>query len=154
MSELKQSSKDSDNEIDDNQIVPETKKLPRQDISTISGKFMNPFTGSSAVMTSCKHFAHRDCLNKYYNQQATNHEQMFQKQICGFEDGEFQCPICKSINNTVFPMYSLDEVAKASNLFGDIPVPENVNSPEEFILDDKSKKLVDFYMDFFSLLTI
>lgn len=74
LNEIKQSSKNSSENEEEDQIVPEITKLPKLDIPKVSGKFMNPYTGSSAVMTTCKHYSHRDCLNKYYNQQATNHE--------------------------------------------------------------------------------
>ena len=68
MSELKLPSPLSGSDDDDeDQIVPDTKKLKKLDIARICGKSMNPYTGSSAVMTTCKHFSHRDCLNKYYN---------------------------------------------------------------------------------------
>lgn len=44
-------------------------------------------------------------------------------------------------------MYSLDEVAKEQQLFSD-------SQDDKFEVSDKAKKLIDFYMDFFSLLTI
>ena len=73
---------------------------------------MNPITGSAAIITNCKHYSHLECLRKYYLQQETAQDNQYQKQLSGFSAGEFACPICKGINNSIMPSYSFLEVSK------------------------------------------
>jgi hypothetical protein len=83
-------------------------RLPLLDIPKLVGGFLNPYTGSGAVLTNCKHYSHINCLRKYYEQQEMSYEAQYQKSLSGFSDGEFACPVCKSLNNALMPIYSLD----------------------------------------------
>ena len=72
--------------------------------------FINPYTGSGCVLTNCKHFAHLSCLRDYLHEEQTAVGQDNTQKLKGFIPGEFNCPICKGINNTIIPIYSLKEI--------------------------------------------
>ena len=58
-----------------------------------------------------------------------NQEAQYQKRLSGFSDGEFACPICKSINNAIMPIYEIGKISQ---------------------LDEKMKNLVDFVLEIIS----
>lgn len=101
---------------------------------------MNPYNGSGAVISSCKHFTHISCLQEYMTKQQTEDAAIYNKKISGLNDDEFQCPICKGICNIVIPAKSLDEL------------PE-VWEPQ-LLVTDEIKALLDFYVQFYSQLTL
>jgi len=73
---------------------------------------LNKYTGSGGVLTNCKHYAHLECLSKYHQQQETVNDNIQYRRISGLTEGEFQCPICKSINNALMPIYSLRDIVQ------------------------------------------
>lgn len=79
-------------------------------ISGGNSGFINPYTGSGCVVVNCKHFSHLSCLRDYLHQQQTAAENDNTQKLKGFIPGEFNCPICKGINNTIIPIYSLKEI--------------------------------------------
>jgi len=105
---------------------------------------MNKYSGSGAVFTNCKHYAHLDCLEKYHQQQETGLENQYQKQLTGLGGGEFACPICKSINNGLMPIYSLESVAQ------DIECLVRQTAGGKYVLDADAKRILDLYTEFIS----
>jgi hypothetical protein len=74
-----------------------------------------------------------------------------QKRLSGFNSGEFSCPICKSINNCLVPIFSLSEIAKeVESLQGNYADSEE--APLQFFIDDVGKKVLDFFTEYLSLI--
>jgi hypothetical protein len=112
---------------------------------SIYNTYLNDITGSASVINNCKHHAHLECLRKYHLQQASLHEGEYQKKISGFSFGEFACPICKSINNSILPSKSLSQVRK------NMPDLQSLEE-NEVVISDATVQLLDFYTDVFSAL--
>ena len=94
------------------------------------------------MISNCKHYSHVECLRKYHLEQEGNHEHDYQKRISGLRFGEFQCPVCKSINNGIMPSLSLEDACKLDDF--------ELTEGDDGKMSDKALKLLDFYMDLLS----
>ena len=108
---------------------------------------MNKYTGSGGVLTNCKHYAHLECLSKYHQQQETVNDNIQQRRISGLSEGEFQCPICKSINNGLMPIYSLRDIV-LDNIESLQPKEAKGQSVSRYDITDQAKLILDFYVEF------
>jgi hypothetical protein len=119
-------------------------KLTKSNIAKLvcnsqSPSFLNEYTGAGAVVTQCKHYAHLSCLRKYYLEQTTE-EGQHNQQLTGFSPDEFACPICKSIQNSLVPIYSLKDFE------GEMDVQ---TKKDKFVSSqEKDIPLMEFYVDY------
>ena len=104
---------------------------------------LNSATGAAAIITNCKHHAHIECLQKYRTQQATLPEQDYQVQINGLNKGETACPICKCVNNSILPAYSLKQLLESE------PELQSVFTKNAVKISNKSIERLTMYADVF-----
>uniref|UniRef100_A0A8C9WAF7 E3 ubiquitin-protein ligase n=1 Tax=Scleropages formosus TaxID=113540 RepID=A0A8C9WAF7_SCLFO len=101
------------------------KGLPKAE--TYNPLFMHPDLAVGTHTGSCGHVMHASCWQKYFEAvQNTSRSRLHAEPIIDLENGEYMCPLCKSLCNTVVPLIPLD------------PLPlhfHSVNKSEEEITD-------------------
>lgn len=134
---------DMKDQIDSN---PASYKLQKQAIVKIvcnsDSGYLNEYTGAGSVVTNCKHHSHLSCLRKYYLEQ-TSQEGQYNKKLTGFSSDEFSCPICKSINNSIVPIYSFRDFELELQL-------DPQDQGEALVLSDQDIGVMEFYVDYFA----
>ncbi|XP_044293209.1 E3 ubiquitin-protein ligase UBR1 isoform X3 [Varanus komodoensis] len=70
--------------------------------------FMNPDLSCGTHTGSCGHVMHASCWQKYFEAIQLNSRQHHHvEQVFDLENGEYLCPLCKSLCNTVIPIIPL-----------------------------------------------
>ncbi|XP_008102293.2 E3 ubiquitin-protein ligase UBR1 isoform X2 [Anolis carolinensis] len=71
--------------------------------------FMNPDLSCGTHTGSCGHVMHAACWQKYFEAIQLNSRQRHHvEQVFDLENGEYLCPLCKSLCNTVIPIIPLE----------------------------------------------
>ncbi|KAL0969076.1 hypothetical protein UPYG_G00222340 [Umbra pygmaea] len=71
--------------------------------------FMPPDLAVGTHTGSCGHVMHATCWQKYFEAvQNTTRNRLHAEQIIDLENGEYMCPLCKSLCNTVVPLVPLE----------------------------------------------
>uniref|UniRef100_A0AAX7URF3 E3 ubiquitin-protein ligase n=1 Tax=Astatotilapia calliptera TaxID=8154 RepID=A0AAX7URF3_ASTCA len=82
-------------------------KIPRP--GTSYPLFMSPDLAVGTHTGSCGHVMHATCWQKYYEAvQNTTRNRLHAELIIDLENGEYLCPLCKSLCNTVVPLIPLE----------------------------------------------
>uniref|UniRef100_A0A8B9QUZ7 E3 ubiquitin-protein ligase n=1 Tax=Anas platyrhynchos TaxID=8839 RepID=A0A8B9QUZ7_ANAPL len=75
---------------------------------TLDPLFMHPDLPCGTHTGSCGHVMHATCWQKYFEAMQLNFRQRLHvEQIFDLENGEYLCPLCKSLCNTVIPIVPL-----------------------------------------------
>ncbi|NWW52120.1 UBR1 ligase, partial [Pedionomus torquatus] len=75
---------------------------------TLDPLFMHPDLPCGTHTGSCGHVMHAACWQKYFEAMQLNFRQRLHvEQIFDLENGEYLCPLCKSLCNTVIPIIPL-----------------------------------------------
>ncbi|XP_069714255.1 E3 ubiquitin-protein ligase UBR1 isoform X1 [Phaenicophaeus curvirostris] len=75
---------------------------------TLDPLFMHPDLPCGTHTGSCGHVMHAVCWQKYFEAMQLNFRQRLHvEQIFDLENGEYLCPLCKSLCNTVIPIVPL-----------------------------------------------
>ncbi|XP_065694487.1 E3 ubiquitin-protein ligase UBR1 isoform X3 [Patagioenas fasciata] len=75
---------------------------------TLDPLFMHPDLPCGTHAGSCGHVMHAACWQKYFEAMQLNFRQRLHvEQIFDLENGEYLCPLCKSLCNTVIPIVPL-----------------------------------------------
>ncbi|XP_032917905.1 E3 ubiquitin-protein ligase UBR1 isoform X1 [Catharus ustulatus] len=75
---------------------------------TLDPLFMHPDLPCGTHTGSCGHVMHAACWQKYFEAMQLNFRQRLHvEQIFDLENGEYLCPLCKSLCNTVIPIVPL-----------------------------------------------
>ncbi|OXB63359.1 hypothetical protein ASZ78_001935 [Callipepla squamata] len=75
---------------------------------TVDPLFMHPDLPCGTHTGSCGHVMHAACWQKYFEAMQLNFRQRLHvEQIFDLENGEYLCPLCKSLCNTVIPIVPL-----------------------------------------------
>ncbi|KPP76647.1 E3 ubiquitin-protein ligase UBR1-like [Scleropages formosus] len=83
------------------------KGLPKAE--TYNPLFMHPDLAVGTHTGSCGHVMHASCWQKYFEAvQNTSRSRLHAEPIIDLENGEYMCPLCKSLCNTVVPLIPLD----------------------------------------------
>ncbi|XP_053127258.1 E3 ubiquitin-protein ligase UBR1 isoform X2 [Hemicordylus capensis] len=70
--------------------------------------FMNPDLSCGTHTGSCGHVMHAACWQKYFEAiQLNSRQRLHVEQVFDLGNGEYLCPLCKSLCNTVIPMIPL-----------------------------------------------
>ncbi|XP_066487271.1 E3 ubiquitin-protein ligase UBR1 isoform X2 [Tiliqua scincoides] len=70
--------------------------------------FMDPDLSCGTHTGSCGHVMHAACWQKYFEAiQLNSRQRLHVEQVFDLENGEYLCPLCKSLCNTVIPMIPL-----------------------------------------------
>ncbi|XP_051941847.1 E3 ubiquitin-protein ligase UBR1 isoform X3 [Hippocampus zosterae] len=79
--------------------------------ATLYPTFMPPDLAVGTHTGSCGHVMHATCWQKYFEVvQNTTRNRLHAELIIDLENGEFLCPLCKSLCNTVVPLIPLEPV--------------------------------------------
>uniref|UniRef100_A0A674MHK8 E3 ubiquitin-protein ligase n=1 Tax=Takifugu rubripes TaxID=31033 RepID=A0A674MHK8_TAKRU len=71
--------------------------------------FMSPYLALGTHTGSCGHVMHATCWQKYFEAvQNTSRNRLHAEMIIDLENGEYLCPLCKSLCNTVIPLIPLE----------------------------------------------
>ncbi|KAJ8290377.1 hypothetical protein GJAV_G00012060 [Gymnothorax javanicus] len=83
------------------------KTLPNTE--TFDPLFMHPDLAVGTHTGSCGHVMHATCWQKYFEAvQNTTRNRLHAELIIDLENGEYMCPLCKSLCNTVVPLIPLE----------------------------------------------
>uniref|UniRef100_A0A674J3P7 E3 ubiquitin-protein ligase n=1 Tax=Terrapene triunguis TaxID=2587831 RepID=A0A674J3P7_9SAUR len=75
---------------------------------TLDPLFMDPDLSCGTHTGSCGHVMHAACWQKYFEaMQLNSRQRLHVEQIFDLENGEYLCPLCKSLCNTVIPIIPL-----------------------------------------------
>ncbi|KAG7466311.1 hypothetical protein MATL_G00163480 [Megalops atlanticus] len=86
------------------------KALPNSE--TFDPLFMHPDLAVGTHTGSCGHVMHATCWQKYFEAvQNTTRNRLHADLIIDLENGEYLCPLCKSLCNTVIPLIPLEPLA-------------------------------------------
>ncbi|XP_035281219.1 E3 ubiquitin-protein ligase UBR1 isoform X2 [Anguilla anguilla] len=86
------------------------KTLPNTE--TFDPLFMHPDLAVGTHTGSCGHVMHATCWQKYFEAvQNTTRNRLHAELIVDLENGEYMCPLCKSLCNTVVPLIPLEPLA-------------------------------------------
>ncbi|KAK7904739.1 hypothetical protein WMY93_017346 [Mugilogobius chulae] len=81
------------------------------DDSTCYPLFMPPELAVGTHTGSCGHVMHATCWQKYFEAvQNTTRNRLHAELIFDLENGEYLCPLCKSLCNTVVPLIPLEQL--------------------------------------------
>uniref|UniRef100_A0A6I8NA37 E3 ubiquitin-protein ligase n=2 Tax=Ornithorhynchus anatinus TaxID=9258 RepID=A0A6I8NA37_ORNAN len=69
--------------------------------------FVAPDLACGAHVGSCGHVMHASCWQKYFEAMQLNSRQRLHVELFDLESGEYLCPLCKSLCNTVIPILPL-----------------------------------------------
>uniref|UniRef100_A0AAV2JE81 E3 ubiquitin-protein ligase n=1 Tax=Knipowitschia caucasica TaxID=637954 RepID=A0AAV2JE81_KNICA len=73
--------------------------------------FMPPELALGTHTSSCGHVMHATCWQKYFEAvQNTTRNRLHAELIFDLENGEYLCPLCKSLCNTVVPLIPLEQL--------------------------------------------
>eukprot|EP00064_Thunnus_orientalis_P001557 superscaffoldBa00000107_g1560 len=73
--------------------------------------FMPPELAVGAHTGSCGHVMHATCWQKYFEAvQNTTRNRLHAELIIDLENGEYLCPLCKSLCNTVVPLIPMEQL--------------------------------------------
>ncbi|XP_077394028.1 E3 ubiquitin-protein ligase UBR1 isoform X1 [Festucalex cinctus] len=79
------------------------------DTATSYPLFMSPELAVGTHTGSCGHVMHATCWQKYFEAiQNTTRNRLHTELIIDLENGEYLCPLCKSLCNTVVPLIPLE----------------------------------------------
>ncbi|KAJ7403188.1 hypothetical protein BTVI_80135 [Pitangus sulphuratus] len=83
-------------------------RIPELSGDTLDPLFMHPELPCGTHTGSCGHVMHAACWQKYFEAMQLNFRQRLHvEQIFDLENGEYLCPLCKSLCNTVIPIVPL-----------------------------------------------
>ncbi|KAG9336563.1 hypothetical protein JZ751_002910 [Albula glossodonta] len=86
------------------------KALPNTE--TFDPLFMHPDLAVGTHTGSCGHVMHATCWQKYFEAvQNTTRNRLHADLIIDLENGEYMCPLCKSLCNTVVPLIPLEPLS-------------------------------------------
>ncbi|XP_053191479.1 E3 ubiquitin-protein ligase UBR1 isoform X1 [Scomber japonicus] len=87
-------------------------KIPTHRADAISYPlFMAPELAVGTHTGSCGHVMHATCWQKYFEAvQNTTRNRLHAELIIDLENGEYLCPLCKSLCNTVVPLIPLEQL--------------------------------------------
>uniref|UniRef100_A0A8C4LYA4 E3 ubiquitin-protein ligase n=1 Tax=Equus asinus asinus TaxID=83772 RepID=A0A8C4LYA4_EQUAS len=74
---------------------------------TIDPLFMDPDLAYGTYTGSCGHVMHAVCWQKYFEAVQLTSQQRIHVDLFDLESGEYLCPLCKSLCNTVIPIIPL-----------------------------------------------
>uniref|UniRef100_A0A3B4H9W6 E3 ubiquitin-protein ligase n=1 Tax=Pundamilia nyererei TaxID=303518 RepID=A0A3B4H9W6_9CICH len=78
--------------------------------------FMSPDLAVGTHTGSCGHVMHATCWQRYYEAvQNTTRNRLHAELIIDLENGEYLCPLCKSLCNTVVPLIPLEPLTFDEN---------------------------------------
>uniref|UniRef100_A0A8B9IVT7 E3 ubiquitin-protein ligase n=1 Tax=Amazona collaria TaxID=241587 RepID=A0A8B9IVT7_9PSIT len=109
----------------------------RSRIIELSGDplFMHPDLPCGTHTGSCGHVMHAACWQKYFEAMQLNFRQRLHvEQIFDLENGEYLCPLCKSLCNTVIPIVPL----QAQKINRCLTSTENQHIPCTVTMQDSS----------------
>uniref|UniRef100_A0AAY4AXF0 E3 ubiquitin-protein ligase n=1 Tax=Denticeps clupeoides TaxID=299321 RepID=A0AAY4AXF0_9TELE len=93
-------------------------------LSTEDPLFMPPDLAVGTHTGSCGHVMHAPCWQKYFEAvQNTTRNRLHTELIIDLENGEYMCPLCKSLCNTVVPLIPLEPAAinyESAELVGEL----------------------------------
>uniref|UniRef100_A0A8C8GSQ8 E3 ubiquitin-protein ligase n=1 Tax=Oncorhynchus tshawytscha TaxID=74940 RepID=A0A8C8GSQ8_ONCTS len=103
--------------------------------------FMPPDLAVGTHTGSCGHVMHATCWQKYFEAvQNTTRNRLHAELIIDLENGEYMCPLCKSLCNTVVPLIPLEPltlnycVISQSHLRGESPGRKYSDSIAEMLV--------------------
>uniref|UniRef100_A0A8B9FID4 E3 ubiquitin-protein ligase n=1 Tax=Amazona collaria TaxID=241587 RepID=A0A8B9FID4_9PSIT len=108
----------------------------RSRIIELSGDplFMHPDLPCGTHTGSCGHVMHAACWQKYFEAMQLNFRQRLHvEQIFDLENGEYLCPLCKSLCNTVIPIVPL-QAQKINRCLTNKVIDEDAEAVTEIIL--------------------
>ncbi|XP_038596898.1 E3 ubiquitin-protein ligase UBR1 [Tachyglossus aculeatus] len=79
-------------------------KSPGLSAEALDPLFMNPDLACGVHTGSCGHVMHAACWQKYFEAMQLNSRQRLHVELFDLESGEYLCPLCKSLCNTVIPI--------------------------------------------------
>uniref|UniRef100_A0A8C9W452 E3 ubiquitin-protein ligase n=1 Tax=Scleropages formosus TaxID=113540 RepID=A0A8C9W452_SCLFO len=110
---------------------------------TYNPLFMHPDLAVGTHTGSCGHVMHASCWQKYFEAvQNTSRSRLHAEPIIDLENGEYMCPLCKSLCNTVVPLIPLDPLPLHLHPFGDFFLADPWRSVRHCFLPN-SKKFSD-----------
>jgi len=70
---------------------------------------IDPEHHTGVVVSKCCHYFHYECLLSYLTAETTQQSfaQVRMRSVVGIDHGEIQCPFCKGLKNTWFPVLPL-----------------------------------------------
>lgn len=70
---------------------------------------IDPVHHTGVVVSKCCHYFHYECLLSYLTAETTqqSYAQIRMRNVVGMDHGEIQCPFCKGLKNTWFPVVPL-----------------------------------------------
>lgn len=74
---------------------------------TLDPLFMDPDLAYGTYTGSCGHVMHAVCWQKYFEAVQLSSQQRIHVDLFDLESGEYLCPLCKSLCNTVIPIIPL-----------------------------------------------
>nr|XP_004660942.1 E3 ubiquitin-protein ligase UBR1 isoform X1 [Jaculus jaculus] len=74
---------------------------------TLDPLFMDPDLAHGTYTGSCGHVMHAVCWQKYFEAVQLSSQQRIHGDLFDLESGEYLCPLCKSLCNTVIPIIPL-----------------------------------------------
>uniref|UniRef100_A0A452U1Q2 E3 ubiquitin-protein ligase n=1 Tax=Ursus maritimus TaxID=29073 RepID=A0A452U1Q2_URSMA len=74
---------------------------------TVDPLFMDPDLAYGTYTGSCGHVMHAVCWQKYFEAVQLSSQQRIHVDLFDLESGEYLCPLCKSLCNTVIPIIPL-----------------------------------------------
>ncbi|KAK2500010.1 hypothetical protein MC885_010340 [Smutsia gigantea] len=74
---------------------------------TLDPLFMDPDLAYGTYTGSCGHVMHAVCWQKYFEAVQLSSQQRIHAELFDLENGEYLCPLCKSLCNTVIPIIPL-----------------------------------------------
>uniref|UniRef100_A0A7N6BZ26 E3 ubiquitin-protein ligase n=1 Tax=Anabas testudineus TaxID=64144 RepID=A0A7N6BZ26_ANATE len=81
--------------------------------------FMPPELAVGTHTGSCGHVMHATCWQKYFEAvQNTTRNRLHAELIVDLENGEYLCPLCKSLCNTVIPLIPLEPIIENAEIIG------------------------------------
>ncbi|XP_072313992.1 E3 ubiquitin-protein ligase UBR1 isoform X2 [Eucyclogobius newberryi] len=91
-------------------------KIPTAHTDAVDGTsyplFMPPELAVGTHTGSCGHVMHATCWQKYFEAvQNTTRNRLHAELIFDLENGEYLCPLCKSLCNTVVPLIPLEQLS-------------------------------------------
>uniref|UniRef100_A0A8C4ZAZ9 E3 ubiquitin-protein ligase n=1 Tax=Gadus morhua TaxID=8049 RepID=A0A8C4ZAZ9_GADMO len=85
------------------------KALGTENASPSNSLFMSPELVVGTHTGSCGHIMHSSCWQKYFEAiQNTTRNRLHAELIIDLENGQYLCPLCKSLCNTVVPLVPLE----------------------------------------------
>uniref|UniRef100_A0A8C2DRM3 E3 ubiquitin-protein ligase n=1 Tax=Cyprinus carpio TaxID=7962 RepID=A0A8C2DRM3_CYPCA len=103
--------------------------------------FMPPDLAVGTHTGSCGHVMHATCWQKYFEAvQNTTRNRLHAELIIDLENGEYMCPLCKSLCNTVIPLIPVEPSKKRRMKLRHFLMRVKLNSDPFSVLEFKSRE--------------